>query len=159
MEEKEITPEVETPAEEEKVEEPMIDLEELLGLTDDDTAETVAVKVQEKLGTSLGLMQERLSTVLINKAEELTLELPNIAPLGDYEKLIEDNDGMAEFLKTEAHKPEHWKLYGLRSSDVKKDLISFVFVNMAVDTGETIKGFVFTNKTGKIKHAFAQVEE
>lgn len=153
---------VEVPVEEtpeEKPEEPEFDLTGYLGLTDEDTADTVALKVQEKLGTSLGLMQEALSKATIERAEEFTLELPNIAPHGEYEKLIEDNDGMAEFLKTEAHKPENWKLYGIKMSDVKKELISFVFHNMAVDDGESFTGFVFVTKMGKIKHAFAQVEE
>jgi hypothetical protein len=157
MEEKEIT---ETESQETKdSEEPMINLEDLLGLTDDDTAETIAVKVQEKMGVSLNLMRERLSQVLVDKAEEFTLELPNIAPLGDYGKLLEDNDQMALFLKEEANKSEYWKLYGLKASDVKKDLVSFIFVNMAVDDGDVFKGFVFLSKTGKIKHVFVQVEE
>jgi len=158
MEEKEVTPEtqVEVPVE---PEEPHLNLDDLLGLVDDDTAETVGIKVQEKLGLTMETIKEALSKATIERAEEFTLEFPNIAPMGDYEKLIEDNDGMAEFLKNEAHKPEHWKLVGLKISDVKKDLISFIFANMAVDDGTTFKGFVFVSTTGKIKHAFAQVEE
>lgn len=140
-------------------EEPEFDLEKFLGLTDEDTIETVAVKTQEKLGTSIGQMQEALSKAVLSRAEELTLDFPNIAPLGDYEKLIEDNDGMTEFLKTEGHKPEHWKLYGINVSDLNKNLLSFIFHNMVVDDGSTFKGFVFVSKSGKIKHAFAQVEE
>jgi hypothetical protein len=152
MEEKEVQ-EQEAPQEEE------FNLEEFLDLKDEDTAETIAVKVQEKLGTSLGHMQEALSKSLMERAEEMTLEMVNIAPHGDYDKLIEDNDGMAEFLKTEAHKPENWKLYGIRVSDVKKDLLSFVFANMAIDQGDSMSGYVFVSKAGKIKHAFATVEQ
>lgn len=158
MEEKEVVQEPETTPETPSPQEEEFDLEKFLGLDDDDTAETIAVKVQEKLGTSLGTMQEALSKSLAERAEEMTLEMPNIAPMGDYDKLIEDNDGMAEFLKTEAHKSEHWKLYEIKVSDVKKDLLSFVFANMAVDDGDSLKGFVFVSKTGKIKHVFPQVE-
>lgn len=160
MEEKEVIsepePQVEVPVE---TEEPHLHLDDLFGLVDEDTAETISVKVQEKLGISIETMKESLSKVTIDRAEEFTLEFPNIAPLGDYDKLIEDNDGMAEFLKNEAHKSEHWKLTGLKISEVKGDLISFIFANMAVDDGTTFKGFVFVSTTGKIKHAFAQVEE
>lgn len=152
MEEKEVQ-EQEIPQEEE------FDVGQFLDLKDEDTAENIAVKVQEKLGTSIGLMQEALSRALVERAEEMTLEMMNIAPHGDYDKLIEDNDGMAEFLKTEAHKPENWKLYGIRSSDVKKDLISFVFFNLAVNEGDSMNGYVFVSKTGKIKHAFPMVEQ
>lgn len=134
-------------------------LEEFLGLQDEDIVETVAVKIQEKLGTSLGLMQEALAKALIERAEETVLEMRNIAPHGDYDKLIEDNDGMADFLKNEAQKPENWKLYGIKISDIKKDLISFAFVNIAVDEGDTMQGFVFVSKGGKIKHAFPVVEQ
>lgn len=128
-------------------------------IQDEDDADAVAQKVEAKMGTSIQTMKERLSEWVLAHAEEMTLDLHNIAPLGDYEKLIEDNDGMADFLKTEAHKPEHWKLYGVRMSDVNKTLIQFVFANMAVDEGETMQGFVFSNKTGTIRHAFAQVDE
>lgn len=154
MEEKEMQEQKapEAPQEEE------FDLEAFLDLKDEDTAETIAAKVQEKMGVSFGQMQEALAKSLVDRAEEMTLEMMNIAPHGDYEKLIEDNDGMADFLKTEAQKPENWKLYGIKSSDVKKDLISFVFVNMAVDDGDKLQGFVFVSKTGKIKHAFPVVE-
>jgi hypothetical protein len=119
----------------------------------------VADKIQAKLGTSLLQMKEALSKSVQERAEELTLDFPNIAPLGDYGKLIEDNDGMADFLKTEGHKPEHWKLYGIYLNSVNKELISFCFWNTGVDDGKTFQGFVFTSKTGKIKHAFAQVED
>jgi dsDNA-binding SOS-regulon protein len=118
----------------------------------------VAAKIQNKLGTSLEQMKEVLSKSVIDRAEELTLDFVNIAPMGDYDKLLEDNDSMAEFLKMEAHKLEHWKLYKIFVSDVNKDLLSFVFKNIAVDDGENFEGFVFVTKTGKIKHGFARIE-
>lgn len=120
--------------------------------------ESVAKKIEDKMGIAVQAMRNSLSQWVLEHAEELSLDFVNIAPLGDYEKLIEDNDGMAEFLKTEAHKPEHWLLYGIRVSDVNRALISFVFMNSAVDDGDVLKGLVFTNKTGVIRHCFATVE-
>jgi hypothetical protein len=138
--------------------EPLFDAWEFFGLTEEDNAEAVGKKIEAKIGIAISVMQEALSKATMERAEELTLEIPNIAPLGDYEKLIEDNDGMAQFLKMEGHKPEHWKLYGIKGSDLQKELISFVFTNLGVDQGDTLKGFVFVTKTGKIKHAFPQYE-
>jgi hypothetical protein len=126
--------------------------------TDDYEEETVATKIQAKIGTSVLQMQEALSQSVIKRAEELTLDFRNIAPLGDYGKLIEDNDGMCLFLKEEGHKPQHWKLF-LIEYHHKRQLLSFAFANHGVDDGETFEGFVFVTKAGKIKHAFAQVKE
>ena len=119
----------------------------------------VALKIQTKLGTSLDQMKDALSKSVQERAEELTLDFVNIAPMGDYEKLLEDNDSMAQFLKEEAHKPEHWKLESIFVNAVNKELLSFVFKNIAVDDGEGFEGFVFITKRGKIKHSFAQVKE
>lgn len=127
-----------------------------LGLTDKDEVAQVAEKVQEKLGVTVAEMQAALGTYVQGHAEELTHEFVNIAPLGDYGKLLEDNDSMAEFLKSEGFKSEHWELRGIRLSDVQKNLLSFEFANKSVDDGESFQGFVYVSFQGKIKHAFAQ---
>ena len=155
MDEQEV-PVEETPIE--KVEE-RFSVIDFFGLSKDEyEEENVAIKIEEKLGTSLLQMKEAIGVAVIARAEEFTLEFANIAPLGDYEKLLEDNDLMADFLKTEAYKPQHWKLHTILQSDVNKELLSFHFWNTGVDDGTTFQGFCFTTKTGKIKHAFAQVE-
>lgn len=120
--------------------------------------ESVSAKVQAKIGTSLQQMKETLSATVIKKAEELSLEFPNIAPLGNYGKLIEDNDGMTEFLKTEGHQPKHWEIE-LIEFNPKLELLMFSFANKGVDDGTTFSGFVYTTKGGKIKHSFAKVNE
>ncbi|WP_143507984.1 hypothetical protein [Ectopseudomonas mendocina] len=120
--------------------------------------EAVEQKLQEKLGLSVQEMREALSKYTVDNAERLTHEFVNMAPLGDYSKLLEDNDSMAEFLKTEAHKPEHWQLFGVRVSDVNSGLLSFNFSNDSIDDGDVFNGFVFVSMQGKIKHAFAQGE-
>jgi hypothetical protein len=112
--------------------------------------------IKEKLGLSVDELKQRLSSYVVANAEELTLTLVNIAPLGDYSKLLEDNDGMAEFLKSEAHKVEHWKLNKISPSDVNDKLLSFEFANDSIDDGESFQGFVFVSFQGKIRHAFAQ---
>ena len=136
----------------------MIEKFEDLELTDDiDTTEKVDIKLQEKLGLSVASLQDILSKWLLDNAETLTLDFANIAPLGNYENLLEDNDGMANFLKSEAHKPEHWILHAVRMSpNDKHNLIVFDFVNKAVDDGDVLKGLVFVSLQGKVKHVFAQ---
>lgn len=129
-----------------------------LELKDEDKAEDVDKKIQEKLGITVLEMQEKLSAYVKENAEELTHEFVNIAPLGKYDELLEDNDSMADFLKSEAHKPEHWLLYSIRQNESNQALISFDFKNAAVDEGQSMEGFVFVSKSGKIRHAFAQGE-
>lgn len=129
-----------------------------LDLQPEDEMEVIEQKVKEKLGISIEEMRQALSSYVIENAEELTHEFVNMAPLGDYSKMLEDNDSMSEFLKTEAHKPEHWHLYSVRQSDANAALISFDFKNKAIDDGEIFSGFVFVSKSGKIRHAFAQGE-
>jgi hypothetical protein len=152
--------EVSTENEAETAEEKPFDVIEFFGLSRDKyDEENVSDKIQNKLGVSILQMKEILSKSVQDRAEEMTLELTNIAPFGDYEKMIEDNDGMASFLKTEAHKVEHWNLYGIEVSSMNKELLSFIFRNPSIDDGETFEGFVFVSKSGKIRHAFARVEQ
>lgn len=134
----------------------MVDKFADLGLDKAESAEEAEKLIQEKLGLSVAEMKQALSNYVVANAEELTHTLVNIAPLGDYGKLLEDNDSMAEFLKTEAHKVEHWELHAARTTDVRNDLLSFEFSNDAIDEGESFQGFVFVSFQGKIKHAFAQ---
>jgi len=140
-----------------KEEEEEFDVNKFFGFEEKETPETLIKKVEDKFGLPILQMQEALSKSVVERAEELTLDFPNIAPKGDYENLLENNDSMTSFLKEEGHKPEHWKLMGISVSEYKKDLLSFSFFNQAVDDGNSLEGFVFTSQTGKIKHAFAQV--
>lgn len=134
----------------------MIEKFEDLNIIEEDSLVQVEEKVKEKLGLSFTDLKNALTDYVVSHAEELTHEMPNIAPLGDYEKLLEDNDSMAEFLKTEASKTEHWKIQGVTVSEVQKNLLSFHFGNDAVDDGDAFEGFVYVSFSGKIKHAFAQ---
>lgn len=136
----------------------MIEKFEDLGLEPHNLLEEVEPKIQEKLGLTIQEMKEAISASVIENADELATEFVNIAPLGDYSKLLEDNEEMAEFLKTEAHKAEHWHLSGIRVLDEKKKILTFYFDNDSVDDGDLFKGFAYVSFEGKIKHAFAQGE-
>lgn len=118
-------------------------------------------RMRDKIGVKNEDMIAALSKSLVDRAEEITLEMPNLAPYGDYEKLIENNDDMTTFLKTEACKPENWEAYGFSTQNMltEKALISFVFWNNAVDDGKTLEGTVFVSKYGKIKHCFPQYSD
>lgn len=138
----------------------MIEKVEDLDLKPENTFEEMLVILQEKLGISVNEMQMALSASVQEKAHALTHEFTNIAPMGDYSKLLEDNDSMAEFLHTEAHKPEHWVLSTFRTNGgTGPEMLKFTFKNFAVDDGEAMSGFVFVSFNGKIKHAFAQGNE
>jgi hypothetical protein len=125
-------------------------------LKEGDDNETVIKKVTDKLGVSIDQMKEAISLAVQTKASDIALDIFNIAPFGDYSKLLEDSDSIVDFLKTEAYKPEHWELECFNLE--KSNLIKFIFVCNAIDDGDLLEGFVFVNEAGKIKHAFAQAK-
>jgi hypothetical protein len=155
--EPEVLSEETPPAEPEKP--PPLNLPELFDWQFDDGLETCFEKIEAKM--NINNMKEALSDWVLGHAEELSLELPNIAPHGDYSKLIEDNDGMTNFLKTEVYKLENWKLTSVKNSDITpSQLIAFGFRNKAVDDGgEGFAGYVYANKESMIRHAFVVVED
>ena len=122
----------------------------------DNTEEQIEEKIQEKLGIGLNDLRSALSTYVVDKAEELTHQFTNIVPYGDYEKMLEDNDSMAAFLRDEASKSENWKLQWLEITKTEVPMLHFCFINTAVDEGEGFTGNVYVGLNGKIKHVFAQ---
>lgn len=125
----------------------------------EEVLEKLNVVLKEKLGVSIDDMTILLSAKTIEKAEEITLELKNIAPYADYSKLLEDNDSMTQFIKEEAHKPENWILQYIGEDQKFAKLLKFEFLNKAADEGETIKGKVFVSKSGVIRHAMVAAQE
>ena len=107
--------------------------------------------LHEKLGVRMATLTAPLETYVKDKAEELSLDIANIAPHGDYGKLLEDNESMTNFLREDASKPENWKLEMIRSEKAgQQSLLQFVFINDAIDDGTSFKGYVFINKSGKM---------
>lgn len=137
----------------------MIEKFEDLELSKGKSIEEIEQLIQEKLGISALEMKQELSKYVVDNAVSLTNEFINIAPLGDYGELIEDSDKITQFLKTEAHKVEHWDLKSIRVSASKESLLSFEFDNKSVDDGDCFNGYVFVSLDGKIKHAFAQNQD
>jgi len=129
-----------------------------LDFKEEDEVEQREEKIKKVLGIGTTDMKPYICSWLKDHAEELTLELTNIAPYGNYEKLIEDNDGMAEFLKNESTKLENWKPSHFEPADKESSLIKFTFYTESVDTGESLKGLVFVNPNGVVRHAFVVPE-
>lgn len=136
----------------------MIDKFEDLELEQLDNLDLVQTEVEKKLGLTITSMKEALQAWVTTNADELAKEFTNIAPLGDYTKMMEEPGKMSEFLKTEASKLEHWQLTAIYKTDEKSSLLTFNFSNDAVDDGDLLQGFVYVSFQGKIKHAFAQGE-
>ena len=129
-----------------------------LDLEAEDLEEKLNTILLEKLGVGLVEIKSSLHESVKNRAEELALDLPNIAPYGDYGAMLEDNDSMATFLREEASKLESWLLYSLQQDHKNETLIKFTFYNKAVDDGKVLLGLVFVSKSGKLRHSFAQVD-
>jgi len=119
--------------------------------------EEIDALLQEHLKISLKDCHEALSISLEKRAEEFAAELTSLAPYGDYDKLTEDTDTITKFLREESTKLDNWKIEFL---EIKKDtdkLMELVFHNKSVDDGDILKGFVFIGLSGKIRHAFPQI--
>lgn len=127
-----------------------------LGLTEGGGVEQWEKQFQEKLGISTETLLKAISDWTIANSEELAKEFVNIAPNGDYAKLIEDKSGMATFLRNEASHPQHWKLVEAKADH---NLLAVMFDNQIVDEGASLRGFVYVGKSGKIRHAFAQNQD
>lgn len=111
--------------------------------------------LQEKFGLKIIDLQNSLCQWINKNAEELSQEFINIAPHGDYSKLLEEYKDIIEFFKTTTSQPEVWEITGVRQND-NPNMIQFLFDCSVVDDGDTLKGFVFVSKSGKIRHTFAQ---
>lgn len=129
-----------------------------LDLEAEDLEDKLNTILLEKLGIGLVEIKSSLHDSVKNRAEELALDLPNIAPYSDYGAMLEDNDSMAAFLREEASKLENWLLYSLQQDQKNETLIKFTFYNKAVDDGKVLLGLVFVSKSGKLRHSFAQVD-
>lgn len=138
-----------------------LDLPDPHGKTDENEVEywgQVDKTLKEKMDLSLEILTEQVCNSIKNRAEEVALDLPNIAPYGDFGAMLEDNDSMATFLKNEASKPENWKLTKIQMDGKDSNLVKFVLLCSAVDDGDVLMGLVFTNKSGIVRHAFCQVD-
>lgn len=127
-----------------------------LGLTEGGGTEQWSLQFQEKLGLNIETLQAAIGEWVISHSEELAKEFVNIAPNGDYSKLLEDKESMAAYLKAEASHPQHWKLVEAKADH---NLLAVMFDNQIVDEGASLRGFVYVGKSGKIRHAFAQNQD
>jgi len=127
-------------------------------LKDEEVEGVVDSLLQEKMGIGLEALRAKLEESLKNRADELALDLPNIAPYNDYGKMMDDFGSMSEFLRDESSKPENWIIHSIMDDAKNKALVKFTFVNKSVDDGHTLQGLVFVSKSGVVRHAFAQVD-
>jgi hypothetical protein len=130
------------------------------GLLPDDKQEDIERKIQEKLGITFQEMHIKLAEYIESNIDDILDGLINIAPHGDYELLMEIEDGdrekMKKFLLSDVTRSEYWELERFNVSDSND--IKFVFSSKAVDAGDTFKGFVLVNFIGKILYAFCHGE-
>lgn len=140
----------------------MIEKIEDLELDSLDSEEKFLEKVKEKLNLTLEDLLQPIFNYINENSNELVKDTSNIAPHGDYGLLLETDEEMSSFLK-ETCQIEYWKLYSIIADKSKDEderpLVQFNFVCIAVDDGNTFKGFTYTNYNGKILHAFAHGDD
>ena len=122
------------------------------------TFEELDAKLKEKLGVCSIDMAEKLSYWLKDNAEEIASSLMTLCPFGDYSKEVTGEANVLKFLKEEAANIANWKMYYAQVSESNPSLMEFVFNCTAVNDGEELKGYAYVSKSGKIRHAFAQIE-
>lgn len=130
----------------------MISKYEDLNLLPEDTMTQIDAKLQDKLGICVYQLQQALEKPTVGTAVELAENFHCIAKFGDYSQMLEDTKSIAEFIKSDAYKSEHWVLNSIFQEE--DNLIGFRFDNKAIDDGDSIKGFVFVSLSGKLTHAF-----
>lgn len=129
-----------------------------LKIEESTTFEDLDSILKDKLGICSSDMVDKLSEYLLSHIDEIASSFVTLAPFGNYSKSIEDIKDIFSFIKNEASKKESWKLYYAQVSESNPSLMEFVFHCLAINDGEELKGYVYISKSGKIRHAFAQVE-
>lgn len=132
-------------------------LRDFLGIKSDHKEEDIDKIIQEKMNVSILNLKQAIFAQLIEYSEKISEDIVNIIPFGDYDKLIEEPKDIVRFLREESIKPEYWDLSYIE--DVDGGILKFVFYCNMVDEGNTLKGFTFISKDGKIKHVFAQYSD
>ena len=130
--------------------------------------ETWEAQLKESFNLSFFDLQKELGVWISGNADKISRDIMNIAPYGDYGKLIEDASEISKFVQEDCSKPETWKLIGakkvkLYEPDNKKNIdfecLQFCFTCEAVDEGDYLLGSVYVNEFGKVKHTFAYIED
>jgi len=135
----------------------MIESLDELVFAPEDTEEQIWAKLKDMIGVEQEQITASLSKMTVDKSNSIVNQFENIAPHNDYGKFLTTESDMAYFIENEASKPENWDLIDV-SVNSDKNLVNFKFLNKAVDDGNSLAGFVWVSKTGKIKHTYAQNE-
>ena len=124
--------------------------------------EQVEAVLKEYLNIGFTECAEILSKSLHERAEQMAPAIINIAPYNDYDKMLEKQEDILKFLIDESTKLENWKFQLLdfrkEKNSQHEGLFELLFFNKSVDGGDMLKGFVFIGTTGKVRHAFVQMD-
>lgn len=118
--------------------------------------ELISDFLKESIGVRLSDLKDKLEISLKDNVAAIASEITTLAINGDYSLLLEDYNSIISFLSTEACKSENWQIAMISVHNTS--LLKFLFTNKIVDDGNSIKGVVFVNKDGGIKHSFAFYE-
>lgn len=116
-------------------------------------------KIKEKLGLSFQDMVEKLGPYVLKNCDKIADQMRNLAPYGQYDKLMEDKSQMLDFLKQELVKPEVWRLQEYTLDSKFKKMVVFKFKCSAIDQADSVFGNVLVSFSGAIRHAFITVDD
>lgn len=131
-----------------------------LGLTGEEELSELDSIFQEKLNISFANMRALLRESLHDRASEIAAEFLVMTPYNNYDKLLEEQPHIANFLRNEASKDDNWEpnYIGLSRDPKMPDMLEVLFNNKAVDGGDALFGYIFLNYEGKVLHVFVQAD-
>lgn len=112
--------------------------------------------IKNKLNDQFPEISQKLSDALKEKAEEICSQIVSIVPYGDYDRYTDEPKDILNFIKNDACQPDNWLLDAV--SIEESGLLKVEFSNKSVDDGDgsLVRGFVFMNNGGVIRHFFVQ---
>lgn len=122
-----------------------------------DSVEKLFASLKDQCNIDIEECKKALSASLKVRAEELLDDIINIAPYGNYERLLEKSEEILPFLQEDASAIENWKLEFIYPVKDNNKLLELVFVNAALDDGDLLKGYAFVGITGAVRHSFCQI--
>lgn len=136
----------------------MITSFEDLGLTGEEDATQVQAILEEGLEIKFEDILERLNSCLRERASEVAENFLVMVPFEDYDKLLEEQPQMVQFLREQAAQSKHWQPKYIGNSRDKKlpNMVELLFNNTAVNDGEAVMGYVFLSFSGKVLHLFVR---
>lgn len=137
---------------------------ELVGLDDfyinkeyEKAREFLSNVIKKSFNVDILDLKSKIASYVKENANEISKNIPYIAPGGDWSKFFNENDEIINYLKNEISRVEDWNLYALEPSPMKGVWkVEFCYKDLVTEDSN-LTGYVYLNEEGTLKHVFAQM--